>query len=66
MPKDYISRLLLDTRHHSLIGVKDSKIIGGITFRLCEKPVESKFVEVLFELAFVLFLSCCASFSLCG
>lgn len=46
MPKDYIARLLLDSRHHSLIGVKENKIIGGITFRLCEKPEESKFVEV--------------------
>jgi len=33
MPKEYIVRLVLDPRHHSMIVLKNSAVIGGITYR---------------------------------
>nr|CAB3257876.1 histone acetyltransferase KAT2A [Phallusia mammillata] len=34
MPRDYIARLVFDTRHRTLALVKDSRVIGGICFRM--------------------------------
>ena len=33
MPKEYIVRLVLDPRHHSMICLKNNAVIGGITYR---------------------------------
>ena len=33
MPKEYIVRLVLDPRHHSMIVLKSGAVIGGITYR---------------------------------
>jgi hypothetical protein len=46
MPTDYITRLVLDNKHKSLIGVKDNKVIGGITFKCFERENMTKFIEV--------------------
>ena len=33
MPKEYIVRLVMDPRHHSMICMKNNTVIGGITYR---------------------------------
>jgi ribosomal protein S18 acetylase RimI-like enzyme len=33
MPKDYISRLVFDKNHRSMVGFKGNRVVGGITFR---------------------------------
>ncbi len=33
MPKDYISRLVFDHNHRSMVGYKGNRVVGGITFR---------------------------------
>ena len=33
MPKEYIVRLVMDPRHHSMICLKNNTVIGGITYR---------------------------------
>jgi len=33
MPKEYIVRLVFDTRHHSMLCMKQGNVIGGITYR---------------------------------
>jgi histone acetyltransferase len=48
MPKIYITRLVLDRTHYSLIGIKNGRLIGGITFKPCNKPNVPKFIEVVF------------------
>ena len=45
MPKEYISRLVLDRRHVSLVCTSRGEIVGGITYR----PVES---QALSEIVF--------------
>ena len=46
MPKEYITRLVYDRRHHSLAIVKpDGKVLGGITFRVFE---DREFAEIVF------------------
>jgi histone acetyltransferase len=45
MPKEYIVRLVLDRKHHSMCIVKRNKVIGGICFR----PFDSqRFAEIVF------------------
>lgn len=48
MPKDYITRLVFDPRHKSLIGLRNSElVIGVLTFRVCEKEGDLlPFIEV--------------------
>eukprot|EP01127_Copromyxa_protea_P004661 TRINITY_DN14492_c0_g1_i1.p1 TRINITY_DN14492_c0_g1~~TRINITY_DN14492_c0_g1_i1.p1 ORF type:complete len:426 (+),score=82.77 TRINITY_DN14492_c0_g1_i1:68-1345(+) len=48
MPKVYIARLVFDFGHRSLIAVKDSQVIGGITFRPFLKEGMTPFIEVVF------------------
>lgn len=48
MPKDYITRLIMDSKHFSLVGMKYNRIVGGITFRLCNEGEDHKFVEIVF------------------
>ena len=45
MPKDYITRLVFDTRHRTLALVKEAHVIGGICFRMF--PTQ-KFSEIVF------------------
>ncbi|CAG0915004.1 unnamed protein product [Notodromas monacha] len=45
MPKEYITRLLMDPKHKTLTLVKDGRPIGGICFR-CFKP--QGFTEIVF------------------
>eukprot|EP01027_Heterolobosea_sp_BB2_P010303 GEZU01015136.1.p1 GENE.GEZU01015136.1~~GEZU01015136.1.p1 ORF type:complete len:694 (-),score=154.12 GEZU01015136.1:260-2341(-) len=33
MPKDYIVRLVFDKNHHSMAGVKNGRVVGGICYR---------------------------------
>ncbi|KAL9653999.1 hypothetical protein ABK040_014208 [Willaertia magna] len=33
MPKDYIARLVFDRNHRSMVGFKNGKVVGGISFR---------------------------------
>jgi histone acetyltransferase len=33
MPKEYITRLVFDRNHRSMVGFKGSRVVGGITFR---------------------------------
>lgn len=33
MPKDYIARLVFDRNHRSMVGFKNNKVVGGISFR---------------------------------
>lgn len=35
MPKEYIVRLVFDRNHRSLVLLKQNKVCGAITFRLC-------------------------------
>jgi histone acetyltransferase len=48
MPKSYIMRLVFDLQHMSLIGIKNGKVIGGITFRQFVKTGYVSFIEVVF------------------
>eukprot|EP01125_Pyxidicula_operculata_P019305 TRINITY_DN6990_c0_g1_i2.p1 TRINITY_DN6990_c0_g1~~TRINITY_DN6990_c0_g1_i2.p1 ORF type:complete len:401 (+),score=90.11 TRINITY_DN6990_c0_g1_i2:28-1230(+) len=48
MPSDYITQLVFDDRHKSLIGIKQERVIGGITFKCFEKKGYTKFIEVVF------------------
>jgi len=48
MPKDYITRLVLDLNHRSVVGMKNGKVIGGITFKCFERPNMVKFIEIVF------------------
>jgi len=48
MPRDYITRLVLDLNHRSVIGVKGGKVIGGITFKCFDRPGRIKFIEIVF------------------
>jgi len=48
MPKSYIMRLVFDLQHMSLIGIKNGKVIGGITFRQFVKIGYVSFIEVVF------------------
>jgi histone acetyltransferase len=48
MPKSYIMRLVFDLQHTSLIGIKNGKVIGGITFRQFVKTGYISFIEVVF------------------
>ena len=45
MPRDYITRLVFDTRHRTLALVKESHVIGGICFRMF--PTQ-RFTEIVF------------------
>ena len=45
MPKDYITRLVFDTRHRTLALVKEGHVIGGVCFRMF--PTQ-KFTEIVF------------------
>eukprot|EP00735_Rhodelphis_limneticus_P001193 TRINITY_DN11764_c0_g1::TRINITY_DN11764_c0_g1_i1::g.11575::m.11575 TRINITY_DN11764_c0_g1::TRINITY_DN11764_c0_g1_i1::g.11575 ORF type:complete len:608 (+),score=118.63,sp/Q338B9/GCN5_ORYSJ/48.75/4e-115,Bromodomain/PF00439.20/3.4e-21,Acetyltransf_7/PF13508.1/3.4e-08,Acetyltransf_1/PF00583.19/8.1e-08,Acetyltransf_10/PF13673.1/0.016,PCAF_N/PF06466.6/0.047,FR47/PF08445.5/0.38 TRINITY_DN11764_c0_g1_i1:135-1958(+) len=45
MPKEYITRLVFDRRHHSIALVKNGKVGGGICFR---PFVEQNFAEIAF------------------
>eukprot|EP01130_Rhizamoeba_saxonica_P012393 TRINITY_DN5213_c0_g1_i2.p1 TRINITY_DN5213_c0_g1~~TRINITY_DN5213_c0_g1_i2.p1 ORF type:complete len:360 (+),score=71.31 TRINITY_DN5213_c0_g1_i2:294-1373(+) len=49
MPKNYITRLVFDESHKSLIGIvgKDT-VIGGITFKTCSRDDSPSFIEVVF------------------
>eukprot|EP01138_Halocafeteria_seosinensis_P002176 gb/GECG01002226.1/.p1 GENE.gb/GECG01002226.1/~~gb/GECG01002226.1/.p1 ORF type:complete len:433 (+),score=58.20 gb/GECG01002226.1/:1-1299(+) len=45
MPREYITRLVLDRRHRTLIALKDKKVVGGI----CYRPYfRQKFAEIAF------------------
>eukprot|EP00899_Mesostigma_viride_P000510 jgi/Mesvir1/1045/Mv25111-RA.1 len=33
MPKEYIIRLVMDRNHHSMVGIKNGQVVGGITYR---------------------------------
>jgi len=33
MPKDYIARLVFDRNHRSMVGFKEGRVVGGISFR---------------------------------
>lgn len=44
MPKEYITRLVFDTKHRSLLGFKNKMLVGGITFR----PFGNVFAEIAF------------------
>lgn len=44
MPKDYITRLVLDRNHKTMVGFKNGKVVGGICFR----PFEQGFGEIAF------------------
>lgn len=48
MPKNYITRLVFDNQHKSLVGVKNGKIIGGITFRPFKKEGCTSSIEIVF------------------
>jgi len=48
MPKNYIMRLVFDFQHKSLVGLKNGKVIGGITFRPFEKEGFVPFIEIVF------------------
>lgn len=48
MPKNYIMRLVFDFQHKSLVGLKNGKVIGGITFRPFNKEGYVPFIEVVF------------------
>ena len=45
MPKEYITRLVFDPKHKCLALVKDSRVIGGICFRMF--PSQG-FTEIVF------------------
>ena len=45
MPRDYITRLVFDTRHRTLALVKETHVIGGICFRMF--PTQ-RFSEIVF------------------
>ncbi|XP_071803239.1 histone acetyltransferase KAT2A-like [Asterias amurensis] len=45
MPKEYITRLVFDTKHKTLALVKDGRVIGGICFRMF--PTQG-FTEIVF------------------
>uniref|UniRef100_H2Z2H5 histone acetyltransferase n=1 Tax=Ciona savignyi TaxID=51511 RepID=H2Z2H5_CIOSA len=45
MPRDYIARLVFDTRHRTLALVKEGRVIGGICFRMF--PTQ-RFTEIVF------------------
>ncbi|XP_071812031.1 histone acetyltransferase KAT2A-like isoform X2 [Apostichopus japonicus] len=45
MPKEYITRLVFDTKHKTLTLVKDQRVIGGICFRMF--PTQG-FSEIVF------------------
>jgi len=45
MPKEYITRLVFDRKHRSMVAVKDSKVVGGI----CYRPFfVQRFAEIVF------------------
>lgn len=48
MPREYITRLVFDPQHKSLIGIRNSElVIGVMTFRVCEKEGDLlPFIEV--------------------
>jgi len=48
MPKPYITRLVFDPQHKSLVAIKNEMVIGGITFRPFSKEGMPKIVEVVF------------------
>lgn len=48
MPKDYITRLVFDLNHASIIGLMNGKAIGGITFKCFEREGYTKFIEIVF------------------
>lgn len=48
MPRDYITRLVLDLNHASVIGVKNGTAIGGITFKCFHKEPYVPFIEIVF------------------
>ncbi|XP_076804539.1 histone acetyltransferase KAT2A-like [Clavelina lepadiformis] len=45
MPRDYITRLVFDTKHRTLALVKETHVIGGICFRMF--PTQ-RFTEIVF------------------
>eukprot|EP00937_MAST-01D_sp_MAST-1D-sp2_P001111 g1111.t1 len=45
MPKEYIVRLVMDRRHHSMTLYKDRTVVGGICFR---PYMEQQFAEIAF------------------
>ncbi|XP_072037931.1 histone acetyltransferase KAT2A-like isoform X2 [Amphiura filiformis] len=45
MPKEYITRLVFDTKHKTLALVKDGRVIGGVCFRMF--PTQG-FTEIVF------------------
>ncbi|XP_078486635.1 histone acetyltransferase KAT2A [Ciona intestinalis] len=45
MPRDYIARLVFDTRHRTLALVKEGRVIGGICFRMFPSQ---RFTEIVF------------------
>lgn len=45
MPREYITRLVLDRRHRTLVALKDNKVVGGI----CYRPYfRQRFAEIAF------------------
>ena len=44
MPKDYITRLVVDRNHRTLVIKKLQSVVGGICFR----PFENGFIEIAF------------------
>ena len=45
MPREYISRLVLDRKHRSLLAIKNDRVVGGICFR---PFIPQRFAEVAF------------------
>ncbi|XP_065053694.1 histone acetyltransferase KAT2A-like isoform X1 [Rhopilema esculentum] len=45
MPREYISRLIFDPKHRTLVLIKDGRPIGGICFRMFPKQ---NFTEIVF------------------
>jgi hypothetical protein len=54
MPKDYITRLVFDRNHRSLLILKNQRVVGGITFR----PFFSQGAAFLFARVMLVWGSC--------